>query len=61
VLFPRGNEKDLPEIPESAKKELKLIPVDTIQDVFALALHLKVPGGSKTDTQRKSVHLHRQS
>lgn len=38
VLIPRENEKDLVEIPANVKKDLKIIPVQWIDEVFATAL-----------------------
>jgi ATP-dependent Lon protease len=56
VLFPKGNEKDLPDIPEAAKKDVRLVSVDSIHDVFRLALHLRMDGPHQN---RKSVNLSR--
>jgi len=33
VLIPRGNEKDIPELPEEVRKSISLVPVDTVDDV----------------------------
>ncbi len=38
VFFPKDNEKDLPEIPDSVRKALKLIPVAHVDDVIGQAL-----------------------
>ena len=38
VLIPKDNEKDLRDIPEDVRKELKIIPVASIEDVLKLAL-----------------------
>jgi len=38
VFFPKDNEKDLPEIPDSVRKALKLIPVSHVDDVIGQAL-----------------------
>jgi ATP-dependent Lon protease len=38
VLFPKGNEKDLPDIPENVRTAVQLIPVQNIDEVFARAL-----------------------
>jgi len=38
VLIPGGNAKDVPEIPESARKKLTIVPVDTIDEVLDRAL-----------------------
>ncbi|MEO0413507.1 MAG: endopeptidase La, partial [Verrucomicrobiota bacterium] len=38
ILIPEQNLKDVPEIPESAKKKLKIIPVSTVEEVLEHAL-----------------------
>ena len=38
VLIPKENEKDLAEIPDNVKRGLKIIPVDTVDDVIANSL-----------------------
>jgi ATP-dependent Lon protease len=38
VFFPKDNEKDLAEIPDSVRKALKLIPVSHVDDVIGQAL-----------------------
>jgi ATP-dependent Lon protease len=38
VFFPKDNEKDLAEIPDSVRKSLKLIPVSHVDDVIGQAL-----------------------
>src|SRR6476620_6136518 len=38
VLIPKENEKDLEEIPDNVIKELKIIPVTTVDEVLSLAL-----------------------
>ena len=38
VLIPRENEKDLVEIPDNVKKNLNIIPIDTVDDVLKHAL-----------------------
>jgi ATP-dependent Lon protease len=38
VLVPRGNEKDLSEVPEEVRADLTLIPVDTMDEVLEHAL-----------------------
>jgi ATP-dependent Lon protease len=39
MLFPAVNEKDLSEIPDDVRANLELVPVRTMDEVFALALH----------------------
>jgi ATP-dependent Lon protease len=41
VFYPKDNEKDLPDIPDSVRKALKLIPVAHVDDVIGQALARK--------------------
>ena len=38
VLIPKENEKDLVEIPDNVKRGMKIIPVETVDDVLKNAL-----------------------
>jgi ATP-dependent Lon protease len=38
VLIPKDNEKDLAEIPDNVKEGLKIIPVETVEEVLNVAL-----------------------
>jgi ATP-dependent Lon protease len=38
VIIPKLNEKDLVDVPEEAKQKLKFIPVETVDEVLAVAL-----------------------
>ena len=38
VIIPKQNEKDLVDIPEEAKQKLKFVPVETVDEVLAVAL-----------------------
>ena len=42
VIIPKDNEKDLAEIPDNVKKELKIIPVAEAQEVLKIALRSKL-------------------
>lgn len=42
VLIPKENEKDLAEVPDKVKKNLEIVPVNTIEEVLVHAL-LKMP------------------
>ena len=42
VLIPKENEKDLADVPDKVKKNLEIIPVNTIEEVLLQAL-LEVP------------------
>ena len=39
MLFPATNVKDISDIPEDVREKLELIPVETMDDVFNVALH----------------------
>jgi ATP-dependent Lon protease len=39
MLFPAVNEKDVGDIPEDVRAHLDLVPVESMDDVFAIALH----------------------
>ena len=39
MLFPATNVKDISDVPEDVREKLELIPVETMEDVFAVALH----------------------
>ena len=43
VLFPRENESDLEELPDETRKELEFVPVDSIEEVFAVAFDGSLP------------------
>jgi len=38
VLIPKENEKDLEDVPENVKQALEIVPVDTVDEVLAVAL-----------------------
>jgi ATP-dependent Lon protease len=39
MLYPSANEKDLDDVPKDVREQLELVPVETMDDVFAVALH----------------------
>lgn len=41
VIYPKLNEKDLPELPREVKENIELIPVETVDQVISLALDKK--------------------
>ncbi len=43
VLLPKRNEKDLVDVPEEVRRELTIRPVESIEDVIALALETAAP------------------
>lgn len=51
VLYPRGNEKDMSEIPDDIKKDMKLIPVSDMKEVIANAIEDIV----KVDKKKRMV------
>ena len=38
VIIPKLNEKDLVDVPEEAKQNLKFVPVENVDEVLAVAL-----------------------
>ncbi|HEY8503532.1 MAG TPA: endopeptidase La, partial [Gemmataceae bacterium] len=42
VILPKGNEKDLPELPENVRQEMEIVLAEKVADVLAAAL---TPGG----------------
>ncbi len=57
ILFPEANKKDLPDIPDTILKRVKLVPVRTFADVTLVALQPLT--GKHAVPQRKSVSLSR--
>ncbi len=47
VILPKDNEKDLPDVPENVRENLKLHFVDNMDDVLALALEEPIDGLAK--------------
>jgi ATP-dependent Lon protease len=43
VIIPADNKKDLPDIPETVRKKLKFIPVETVDEVLKVALAVEDP------------------
>ncbi|MGB9939457.1 endopeptidase La [Methanosarcina sp.] len=43
VILPKENERDLEDVPEDARNELKFVPVETIEEVLKEALDLDLP------------------
>jgi len=39
MLYPAANENDLEDVPRDVRDRLELVPVATMDDVFAVALH----------------------
>jgi len=52
VIIPKGNEKDLEELPTVVKEEISFIPVDEVDEVFALAICAKK---KSTDVKRANA------
>lgn len=44
VILPKENERDLEDVPEEVRNELKFVPVETIEEVLKEALGLDLPG-----------------
>ena len=43
VILPKENERDLEDVPEDARSELKFVPVETIEEVLKEALDIDLP------------------
>jgi ATP-dependent Lon protease len=59
VVMPRENEADLAELPPETRAALEFIPVDAIQDVFAVAFDSKQRPGARrrlAAVQRQAAH-----
>ena len=52
AIYPKGNMKDLEEIPDEIRKKMRLIPVSTIQEVFNHVLK-QSSGSGKRQAHRK--------
>ena len=52
VLVPKENEKDLKELPPKVLKQLRVIPVEHMDEVLKEALLLKSPGSLFTETKK---------
>jgi ATP-dependent Lon protease len=55
VLIPQENVKDLEEIPANVKRDLKLIPVSTVDEVLKLALTRPLVASDWRDPEPKDA------
>jgi ATP-dependent Lon protease len=53
VILPKENEKDLKDIPESVKKALKVIQVESMEDVLSIALERPVATAPDPESNEK--------
>ena len=60
VLIPKENEKDLAEVPDKVKKNLEIIPVNTIEEVLVHAL-LKMPEPLSEEDSPKNTPISQES
>ncbi|OVE76662.1 endopeptidase La [bacterium F11] len=58
ILYPKANMKDLPDIPETVRKNLKLKSVETVDEVFKLALQPTPPRSSTNNRKAASLPRH---
>ena len=56
VLIPKENEKDLADVPDKVKKQLEIIPVNTIEEVLVHAL-LKMPEAISEEESAKNEEI----
>jgi ATP-dependent Lon protease len=52
VLIPKRNEKDLVDVPEDVRNELRIVPVETMDQVLAEALIDHARPGSRIKAER---------
>ena len=59
VIIPKGNQKDLEELPDALKKEVRFIPVERVEEVFAIAIldGAKTQSKPRKRAQAKSMPL----
>ncbi len=50
VIIPKLNEKDLIDVPQEAKEKIKFVPVETVDEVLAVALDKTAPGAYGSDS-----------
>lgn len=55
VLIPKENTRDLEDVPEEIRGRLRIIPVQTIQDVIRHALHIRLPERDEHPFDRKET------
>lgn len=60
VLIPKENEKDLADVPDKVKKNLKIIPVNTIEEVLVHAL-LRMPEPLSEEDNPKTEQIPQES
>jgi ATP-dependent Lon protease len=54
VLIPKRNEKDLVDVPEEVRKDLRLVPVETMDEVLREALIDKARPASQIKAERSA-------
>lgn len=66
VIIPKLNEKDLPDIPEEVKRKITFHPVETVDEVLAIALDKRKTSSDGTNgvereksKEKKPAHNHR--
>jgi ATP-dependent Lon protease len=53
ILLPRRNQKDLSEVPDAAKKDMKFVFVETVDDMLPVVFDGAMRAPSKTTTQAR--------
>lgn len=53
VIYPKLNEKDLPDIPEEVKEKIKLIPIENVEDAIPIAFEKPLSEIKKKIGKRK--------
>ncbi len=58
VILPKENERDLEDVPEDVRNELKFVPVETIEEVLKEALGIDLPGSAVTYSGNSFAPMH---
>jgi ATP-dependent Lon protease len=43
IILPKANERDLQDVPEDVRNELKFVPVESVEEVLNVALGIEMP------------------
>ncbi len=57
AIYPKGNMKDLEEIPDEIRKKMRLIPVSTIQEVFNHVLKQSTGSGRRQAHRKQEIGI----
>ena len=58
VLIPKGNEKDIEELPREVRRDLELVPVETMDQVLEHALEQPARGRAAAEPEAPTAYAH---